>query len=156
MPKPTDIRLLEVTTETEEFAYRSAMKFGGRVVTDVVLLHVRAEVETRDGRRGKGFGSMTMGNVWAWPSEKLSGDETLEPMIELGKKLAENANDYQGAGHPLEITHDLAELQQPTAEAITGAVGSAEPMPRLARLVAASPLEAAIHDAYGKRSARFV
>ncbi len=150
MPKSTDVRLLEVTTETEEFAYRAPMKFGGRVVTDVVLLHVRVEVETRDGRRGKGLGSMTMGNVWAWPSAELSGAETLEPMIELGKMLARNANDHRGTGHPLEITHDLAELQQPSADAITAAAGSSEPMPRLAQLVAASPLEAAIHDAYGK------
>ena len=48
MSKSTDIRLREVTAETEEFAYRTPMKFGGRVVTDVVLLHVRAEVETAD------------------------------------------------------------------------------------------------------------
>ena len=33
---------------------------------------------------------------------------------------------------------------------MTGAAGLAESMPRLAQLVAASPLEAAIHDAYGK------
>ena len=72
MSKPTDIRLLEATSRTESFAYRAPMKFGGRVVTDVVLLHVVAVVETRDGRRGKGFGSMPMSNrAWgtssAWP-----------------------------------------------------------------------------------------
>ena len=48
MSKATDIRLLDVTTETENFAYRTPMKFGGRVVTDVVLLHVTVEVETHD------------------------------------------------------------------------------------------------------------
>ena len=53
-------------------------------------------------------------------------------------------------GHPLEITHELSQSYQPAAEAITRAAGLAERMPRLAQLVAASPLEAAIHDAYGK------
>ena len=62
--KPTDVRLVEVTTETETFAYRTPMKFGGRVVTDVVLLHVTAKVETRDGKLGEGLGSMPIGNGW--------------------------------------------------------------------------------------------
>jgi len=150
MSKDTDVRLLAVSAETESFAYRTPMKFGGRVVTDVVLLHVTAEVETRDGRRGSGFGSMPMGNVWAWPSRRLSGESTLAAMIELGQRVVRDANDYAELGHPLEITHDLAQGYRSAADAIISAAGLAEPMPRLAQLVAASPVEAAIHDAYGK------
>jgi len=150
MPKSTDIRLLRVTTETENHAYRAPIKFGGRVVTDVVLLHVHAEVETRDGRRGAGLGSMTMGNVWAWPTATLTVTQTLDAMAVLGKRLAADANDYVGTGHPLEITHDLAQSYQPTSDAVMRELGLAGSMPRLAQLVAASPLEAAIHDAYGK------
>ena len=150
MSRPTDIRLVEVTSETENFAYRAPIKFGGRVVTDVVLLHVTAKVETRDGRRGTGSGSMPMGNVWAWPSQQVSVESALKAMIELGLRLADEAGQYRGAGHPLEITHDLAGTYQRAADEITAAAGLAEPMPRLAQLVAASPIEAAIHDAYGK------
>ena len=150
MPKATDVRLLEVSSETEKFAYRTPMKFGGRVVTDVVLLHVRAEVETGDGRRGVGSGSMPMSNVWAWPSRQVSGDSALAAMIKLGQRVAGQADQYQGSGHPLEITHDLATAYQVAADEITAAAGLAEPMPRLAQLVSASPTEAAIHDAYGK------
>ena len=46
MPKTTDIRLIGVSSETERFQYRAPMKFGGRVVTEVVLLHVTVDVET--------------------------------------------------------------------------------------------------------------
>ncbi len=150
MSKPTDIRLLEVTSETESFAYRTPMKFGGRVVTDVLLLNVRVKAETRDGRRGSGFGSMTMGNVWAWPTDTVSTEKTLTVMVGLGQRLAHMANDYQGVGHPLEITHELAQWYQPTADVVAAEAKLAQPMPRLAQLVAASPLEAAIHDAQGK------
>jgi len=150
LSKTTDVRLLEVAAETEKFAYRTPMKFGGRVVTDVVLMHVTAEVETRDQRRGKGFGSMPMGNVWAWPSRQVAGEATLEAMVELGRRAVHNANQYAGIGHPLEITHDLAGGYQAAADEITAAAGLAESMPRLAQLVATSPIEAAIHDAYGK------
>lgn len=150
MPKSTDIRLLQVAASTQQHAYRAPIKFGGRVVTDVTLLDVSVEVETRDGRRGWGFGSMPMGNAWGWPSKKLTGDETLAAMIALGQRLTHEANSYRGMGHPLEITHDLAPRYQPLADEVTQAAALAEPMPPLAQLVAASPLEAAIHDAYGK------
>ena len=56
----------------------------------------------------------------------------------------------QPVGHPLEITHDLAADYSTAAHDVVQAMQLAEPMPRLAQLVAASPLEAAIHDAYGK------
>lgn len=150
MTKPTDLRLLRVTADTERFAYRTPIKFGGRVVTDVVLLNVTVEAETRDGRRGRGFGSMPMGNAWGWPSQKVPGEATLAAMIALGRRLVEEANAYRGPGHPLEITHELAGAYQSAADQVTAAASLAEPMPRLAQLVAASPLEAAIHDAYGK------
>jgi L-alanine-DL-glutamate epimerase-like enolase superfamily enzyme len=148
--KSTDIRLCDATASTQYFKYRAPAKFGGRVVTEVVLLDVVVEVETRDGRRGKGSGSMPMGNIWAWPSPLVTPDRTLSAMVELGKQLVEGARQYHGSGHPLEITHELAQSHDQTARQITDAAGLLEHMPRLAQLVAASPLEAAIHDAYGK------
>ena len=149
-PRPTDIRLCEAQSVTQYIKYRSPIKFGGRVVADVILLDVTVEVETRDGRRGRGFGSMPMGNVWGWPSAKVSVEETLAAMVALGERLVQDARQYRGEGHPLEITHELAGSYQAAADEITREAGLAEPMPRLAQLVAASPLEAAIHDAYGK------
>jgi L-alanine-DL-glutamate epimerase-like enolase superfamily enzyme len=150
MPKATDIQIKQVSSATERIDYRTPMKFGGRVVVDVVLLSVNIDVEARDGRRGQGLGSMPMGNAWAWPSQRVSTDETLAAMIALGERLARQANDCSTIGHPLEITHDLAETYDSTAGEITTAAGLSEAMPRLAQLVAASPLEAAIHDAYGR------
>lgn len=150
MPKFTDISLKELTFSTEQIDYRTPIKFGGRVVNDVVLLHVTTQVETRDGRRGQGFGSMPMGNVWAWPSQAITGQQSLAAMVELGERLVQHANDYRGCGHPLEITHELSALYDSTASGVTSDAGLSESMPRLAQLVAASPLEASIHDAFGK------
>jgi L-alanine-DL-glutamate epimerase-like enolase superfamily enzyme len=150
MTKPTDIRLCEVVSDTEYIKYRAAMKFGGRVVRDVTLLNVSLAVEANDGRRGRGHGSMTVGNVWAWPSAKVPAEQSLAAMVELGRRIAVTAGEYPGRGHPLEITHDLAAAYQPLAEEVADQMQLAEPMPRLAQLVAASPTEAAIHDAYGR------
>jgi len=150
MARATDIRLCEIAATRERIEYRTPIKFGGRVVSDVVLLHVTATVETLDGRRGVGIGSMPMGNVWAWPSQRVSADQSLSAMTALGQRLAEVAGDYTETGHPLDITHALAEQQAGEAERIVRRDDLAEPMPRLAQLVAASPLEAALYDAYGK------
>lgn len=150
MSKSTDIRLLSVASEIEEIIYRAPIKFGGRVVTAATLLHVTADVETRDGRRGHGFGSMPMGNVWAWPSSATPADSTLAAMVDLGQRLVRRANDYADYGHPLDVTHDLAADYPSAAAEATQSLGLSESMPALAQRVSASPLEAAIHDGYGK------
>ena len=150
MSKLTDIRLKQVTCDEERIEYRTPIKFGGRVVNDAVLFNVTVEVETKDGRRGRGFGSMPMGNVWSWPSTTMSGDETLAAMLEFAKQVVAAANSSDLVGHPLEITHALAADHPAILASVNSKLTLKEPMPRLAQLVAASPLEAAIYDAYGK------
>ena len=150
MPRQTDICIHDVRTSTESIRFRAPIKFGGRVVTESTLLNVTLIAETRDGRRGLGFGSMPMGNAWAWPSAQVSSEQTLKAMVELGRRIAAQAGERREAAHPLEITHALATRDAPLAEEVCKSLALAEPIPRLAQRVAASPLEAAIHDAYGK------
>lgn len=152
MSRNTDIQLKSLTSWTEHFAYRSPMKFGGRVVTDVTVLNVKAEVETRDGRLGTGCGSMTMGNAWAWISPNLTNDQTLDCMVTFGTKITEAANSYTEIGHPMDLCRGISDFYAPTADSVMREKGLAEveAFPKLAQLVAASPLEAAIFDAYGK------
>jgi len=150
MSKPTDIRITGVTLETERIGYRAPIKFGGRVVTDAVLANVTVEVETKSGRRGSGFGSMPMGNVWAWPSNLVTPPQSLEAMLAFAEAFTQVVRDYRGSGHPLDITRELEEQLASIAAAAVKKNGLGESMPRLAELVAASPFEAAIHDAYGK------
>ncbi len=126
------------------------MKFGGRVVTEALLLNVSVDVETHDGRTARGLGSMPLGNVWAWPSNTMAGNTTLDAMLALGQRMVRAAQSCTVEGHPLEITQALASHLASAAAEVTRNAGLAELMPPLAQLVAASPLEAAIHDAYGK------
>lgn len=150
MMKSTDIQIKEVRFATEQIDYRTPIKFGGRVVNDVTLVNVHLAVETRGGSRGEGFGSMPMGNVWGWPSNVVSAEATLAAMVELSQQLATQADDYKGSGHPLEITHELARGREAAATVVVSELNLSEAMPKLAQLVCASPIEAAIHDAYGK------
>lgn len=150
MPRPTDLRIVSVVDTTQEFKYRTPIKFGGRVVVDAVLFNVAIEVETRDGRRGRGFGSMPMANAWAWPSQRVPGDQALAGMIEFSKRFAERARRCAAVGHPVELTHLLSAEMASVAAEVSAALSLAEPLPILAQLVSASPIEAAIHDALGQ------
>ncbi|HIF34559.1 MAG TPA: hypothetical protein EYG57_06670 [Planctomycetes bacterium] len=149
MTKSTDVRIVDISCATERIGYRTPIKFGGRIVDDVTLFHVTVDMETRDGKKhGTGSGSMPVGNVWGWPSASLSGEQTLTAMVQLATKMVEAAADCPQYGHPLELTSLLAEAHGQDSAAVTDELG--EQMPRLARLVCSSPLEAAIHDAYGR------
>ena len=150
MTKPTDIRVLSVASTQELIKYRSPIKFGGRVVIDAVLMNVTLEVETAGGKRGQGFGSMPMGNVWAWPTDAISTEQTQAAMLEFAKRLEKEVAAYKGIAHPLDITVDWGEKYQAIADEVVAAMKLPQPMPKLAQLVAASPFEAAIHDAQGK------
>src|SRR3954471_17995719 len=91
---PTDIRIASVQPSFEDFLYRTPYKFGGREVDRVTLLNVRCRVESRTGRSAEGFGSMTLGNVWAWPSPTLTYDQTLGAMKDLALRIG-----HLTAGH---------------------------------------------------------
>jgi L-alanine-DL-glutamate epimerase-like enolase superfamily enzyme len=150
VPKSTDVRLRSARVTHETIAYRTPIKFGGRVVSDALLVHVTVEVETADGHRAVGHGSMPMSNAWAWPGDAVLGDKALAAMVAFAERCVRQANDSRLAGHPLDITRELAADHPRVASQIAGTLELAEPMPILAQLVAASPLEAAIHDAYGR------
>ena len=80
VPQQTDVRIHDVRHSYEDYVYRAPYKFGGRVVDRVTILNVHCRVTTRNGKTARGFGSMTMGNVWAFPSATMSYDTTLEAM----------------------------------------------------------------------------
>src|SRR5215467_12725645 len=82
VPRPTAIRIVEVTHEFEDFRYRAPYEFGGRSVDRVTLLNVNLRVRTGDGKEAWGFGSMTLGNAWSFPA--AGQDEGLGAMKALG------------------------------------------------------------------------
>lgn len=130
------------------------MKFGGRVVENVWVYHVDVTIENSQGHSATGHGSMTMGNIWAWPSQVVSGDQTLKAMTLMADKACESARAFQKFEHPIpllfDFEHQLEAIAQDVIKTFSKDETTFEPMPQLAQLVAASPLDAAIHDAFGK------
>lgn len=149
MPRPTDIRIVESACWFEPIHFRAPLKFGGRVVDHSYCMNVKVTVETGNGSRANGFGSMPVGNVWAWPTSKLEGDQTEAAMKLFAERVTESAIEAE-AGHPIEVMHQLHAGYAQLAGAVAAENHHVETMPLLAQLVAASPLDAAIHDAYGR------
>lgn len=154
--RPTDITIKEVRWDTEDYLYRTPIKFGGVVLNRVTLLHVQLEVISPQGRRAVGRGAMPLGNVWAFPSRSLTYDMTLGAMRELAAEIASIYLESKIAAHPLEITWQLeTEILKSTHE-VALRLGLHESIPELAALVTASPFDAALHDAFGKLHDRSV
>ena len=151
-PLPTDIQIAEVQTSYEDFLYRTPIKFGGAVVDRVTLCNVRCRIEGRNGRSAMGTGSMSMGNVWSFPSKKLTYTQTLGAMKDLAERIAKLTAAHREWGHPIDLNIALAPQYSEAAAQISKNL--AEPIPPLCTLVTASPFDAAIHDAYGKLHGR--
>lgn len=120
------------------------MKFRGVAVDRVTLLNVEVTAEG-NGRAAKGFGSMPLGNVWSFPSPRLSYEDTLALMKELAIEICGIVQDAGVDGHPIGMHHEL----EPRYLQAAGGLGP-EAVPPLCTMVVASPFDLAIHDAYGK------
>jgi len=141
----TDIKIRHVESSYEDFHYRTPIKFGGVALDRVKILNVWLTVESAAGKVGKGFGSMPLGNVWAWPSRTVTYDQTLAGMQQFAASAASLYATCDISGHPIDITHEL----EPKLLA-TPAPCVPEAMPALAKLVVSSAYDAALHDAFGK------
>lgn len=146
--RPTDIRIVEVQHELEAHAYRTPYQFGGRTVDHVTILNVHCRVRTGDGREAWGFGSMTLGNAWAYPAAPQ--DVGLTAMVDLAAELRNQTAACDDHGHPLDLFHALEPVWLKSAADLSSAKALSTPIPKLCTLVVASPFDAAIHDAYGK------
>jgi L-alanine-DL-glutamate epimerase-like enolase superfamily enzyme len=144
--KAAPLYIRDVRVEFESFRYRTPIKFGGVALDRVTLLNVECHVEAASGRRAKGFGSMPLGNVWAFPSNVLPYEATLAAMQRLATDVAQL---YRACG---EVVHPIDTSMALEGEVVAAAdrIPLTEPMPRLAALVVASPFDAALHDAFGK------
>ena len=146
--RPTDIHIVEVAHGYEEHRYRAPYQFGGRSVDRVTILNVDVRVRTGDGKESWGFGSMTLGNAWAFPA--ASHDVGLGAMKALADALRPVTAACDERGHPVDLWRTLEPQYDRAAAGLSRTQSLPTPMPKLATLVVASAFDAAIHDAYGK------
>ncbi|HKA06400.1 MAG TPA: mandelate racemase/muconate lactonizing enzyme family protein [Gemmataceae bacterium] len=146
----SNIRLKNLRFSYEDFGYRTAIKFGGVAVDRVTILNAEVDVETAAGKRSTGFGSMPLGNVWAYPSRAMTYQQTLDAMKAVTDCVASVYRGHKVPGHPIDITWAIEHEYINQAADVGKRLNVADPIPVLAMLVCASPFDAALHDAFGK------
>ncbi|MCI0717598.1 MAG: hypothetical protein L0338_01185 [Acidobacteria bacterium] len=146
----SDIRILDVQHDFEDHKYRAPYQFGGRTVDHVTLLNVNVRVANASGKEALGFGSMPLGNAWAFLSQVVTYDQSLEAMKQLAGEIRSVTAGYDRAAHPIDINWELEPEYVKAAVEVSRRMQLAEPIPVLCTQVTASPFDAALHDAFGK------
>jgi len=152
--KPTDVRIKEIGYSYEDYSYRTPIKFGGTVVDKVTLINVNCVVETAAGKFAKGFGSMPLGNVWAFPSRVLTYEQTLNAMKVLAERINKITSGYKELGHPVDLNVALEHDYIKASAEVDKSLRLAQPIPKLCVLTTASPFDAAVADGFGKLHGR--
>lgn len=151
MAKATDMCLKSASVSFDPLPFRIPLQLGSRVVEKSTLINVEVVVESRDGKRhATGYGSLPLGNVWAWPSESVTAVQTEAAMKAFAEEVVELASLCRESEHPVDLVYHISAEYQHLARQLSTRMKLAEPMPKLAQLVAASSLDAALHDAYGR------
>ena len=150
----TDARIDELRIAFEDYRYRAPYKFGGKEVDRVTLLNVRCRLSTKAGKSAEGGASMSLGNVWSFPAPNIPYETTLAAMKTLAAKIAAVTRSFTEYAHPLDVNHALLPEYLTAAAETSREMQLAEPVPKLCTLVTASPVDAAIHDAFGKLHGR--
>jgi L-alanine-DL-glutamate epimerase-like enolase superfamily enzyme len=146
----SNVRIVDVKHQFEDYNYRSPFQFGGRTVDRVTLLNVTVRVVSGSGIEASGFGSMPLGNLWSFPSPVVSSDESLEAMKRLATRIELLLSAYPKCSHPIDIQWESESSYLHEASRLSAEMNLPEPIPVLCTLVTASPFDAAIHDAFGK------
>lgn len=145
----SDVRLLQAEPHFTREPARTPMKFGGVVMTDALLCHVRAVVENRRCVRAEGWGAIFLADQWAWPQVAAGhtvAESLMRDLVVDWCRLAESDSEFR---HPIDFFQEREAELQPAADRVCQAAGLTESMPRMAALISAAPLDAAVHDAFG-------
>ena len=151
MAKLPNYKIADMSASVKKYAYRSPIHSGGREIPDLSLQRVCVAIEERGKRRrGYGIGEMTLGTSWAWPSKSLSAEQTVRIVSGLCNELVKSIGTVTFGSHPIRFGMNLIEHAKTVAETLGEKMKLAEPIPDLAILLACSPIDLAVHDAFGR------
>ena len=145
----TDIRIHAVEATYTNETCRTPLKFGAVIVDEVPFCRVKVVVENGRGDVAEGWGGIFLMDLWAWPTPELPHQAKSAAMLEINRRyccLVESATE---AYHPIDLFVALEpELARLNREVCAEMALSPE-QPFLGALVCASPVDAAVHDAFG-------
>jgi L-alanine-DL-glutamate epimerase-like enolase superfamily enzyme len=147
--KTSDVRIRGVETFRVHTVCRTPLKFGAVVVDEVPIGYAKVTVENRAGKVATGWGAMFLMDLWAWPVSKAPHEAKNRVMCEIFDAYGKLLSHFKEFSHPIAIFMETeADLRRLSRE-ISGRLTPGEEIPFLGALVSASPLDHAVHDAFG-------
>ena len=145
----TDITIKSIEPTYTNEVCRTPLKFGAVIVDELPFCRVRAVVENGRGEVAEGWGGIFLMDLWAWPTTELSHADKSAAMVDINQRYAKLVEGYGESTHPIDLfmalEDDLARINR---EVCSERALSPE-NPFLGALVCASPVDAAVHDAFG-------
>lgn len=146
--------LSDITVKSLEVFYtpcvaRTPLKFGAVVVEACDLCKVRAVVENGRGHVAEGWGAILVMDFWGWPDPALDHGTREAVMKEVIAGYCDLVLQYGRRAHPIAIFHDLEDPLRTLNQTVCSGRGIPQAQPFLGALVCASPVDAALHDAFG-------
>ncbi len=145
----SDIRIKSMEVYVENLIARTPLKFGAVVMDECPFCQVKATVENKGGKAAEGWGGIFLSDVWAWPVPELSHEDKVAAMEEVTRRYAALAAEYPDFAHPIDIFFDLEKDLARINEQVCAERNLEPAQPFLGALVCASPVDAALHDAFG-------
>ncbi|MCC9077003.1 hypothetical protein FKZ61_012905 [Litorilinea aerophila] len=152
MGKPSDVRVTHAAMTFRHERLAVPLHLSKGVIEEITYAQATVQGITRDGRPVQGTGAILLSDLWAFPHPLLSHEQKDRAMRLLCQQLAETLSHDGEYADPLEKGLALAQ----TLPILTRRVEEALPelpagsMPRLAAMNCLAPLDAAIHDAWGR------
>jgi L-alanine-DL-glutamate epimerase-like enolase superfamily enzyme len=145
----SDIRVRDVQIYTAPTHCRTPLKFGAVVVDELPIGYARVTVENRSGRVATGWGAMFLMDLWAWPVSQVEHATKNRVMTALLEAYALAVAAYSQYAHPLTIFMETENELRRLNRTICAQLTPGEEMPHLGALICASPIDHALHDAFG-------
>ena len=145
----SDIKIVSVEPQFSDEICRTPLKFGNVIMDAVTYCQVKVTVENRTGKQADGWGGIFLADFWGFPSPLVPHEERDKAMRQVVVEFSSVVSDYAAYTHPINIFLDLEEELKRINREICQRLELAEEMPFLGALVCASPIDGAIHDAFG-------
>jgi len=145
----TDIRIIQLIPSFKEELFRTPLKFGTGVINGITSLTVEAVVENKKGDIATGYGNILLSDTWAFPSELPHEirDKSMRLIAVEFCRYLEGINEF---AHPIDLIIRSEGKLKEISSYVQSRIGIDQSIPELASIVSISPIDAAIHDAFGK------
>ena len=143
------MRVERAAVSFQPYTARTPIKYGAVEMSEVTFCLAEVEVVSPEGQSATGHGGIFLADLWAFPDPAVSHEAKDAAMCAVSRHVACWLEGQSRWGHPLEL--GMAVQTALTEITATASRNASLPftLPRLAAVVAASPLDAALHDAYG-------